>query len=125
MEFTKCQGCQLLTSIPAAARATLHHFEVAAVLQPFQARPPLDASATGRQQQVPAKTFVHVVVTDWSLLLVSLPSSQHAPAALLELPLLLIGYTVSACLCVPAQTASTLLTTQAHHSHNCFCLPAA
>lgn len=89
MEFTKCQGCQLLTSIPAAARAALHHFEVAAVLQPFQARPPL---AAGRV--VPHKSFVYVVVTDWALLLVSMPSSQQGPQVLLEMPLLLLQHMV-------------------------------
>jgi hypothetical protein len=85
MEFTKCQGCQLLTSIPTAARATLHHFEVSAVLEPFQPRPPL---APGKP--VPQRSFVYVVVTDWSLLLVSMPSSQQGPVVLLEMPLLLI-----------------------------------
>jgi hypothetical protein len=85
MEFNKCQGCQLLTSIPTAPRATLHHFEVAAVLESFQPRPPLPPG-----KPVPQRSFVHVVVTDWLLLLVSLPSSKQGPVVLLEMPLLLI-----------------------------------
>lgn len=90
MEFTKCQGCQLLGSIPAAARQTLHHFQVATVLQPFTSRPPLFEAA------LPQKSFVHAVITDWALLLVSLPSSsQQGPLVLLEVPLLLITNLVS------------------------------
>jgi hypothetical protein len=92
MEFTKCQGCQLLTSIPASARETLHQFEVAAVLEPFTARLPLPLG-----RHVPQKSFVYVVVTDWSVLLVSMPSSQQGPVVLLEVPLLLIKYLVRAC----------------------------
>lgn len=98
MEFTKCQGCQLLTSIPASARQTLHHFEVAAVLDSFQARPPLPVG-----RYVPQKSFVYVVVTDWSVLVVSIPSSKAGPMVLLEVPLLLIQYMVryiSSCCCV-------------------------
>jgi hypothetical protein len=91
MEFTKCQGCQLLSNIPAAARQTLHHFEVAAVLQPFTSRPPLPGG------NLPQKSFVHAVITDWALLLVSLPSSQQGPIVLLEVPLLLIQNLVSTC----------------------------
>lgn len=93
MEFTKCQGCQLLSSIPTAARETLHHFEVAAVLQPFTSRPPLPVNRT-----VPQRSFVYVVVTDWAVLLVSMPSSQQGPVILLEVPLLLIQFTVSVAL---------------------------
>lgn len=89
MEFTKCQGCQLLGSIPAVARQTLHHFEVAAVLQPFTSRPPLPGGA------LPQKSFVHAVVTDWALLLVSLPAQQQGPQVLLKVPLLLIQNLVS------------------------------
>ena len=100
MEFTKCQGCQLLTSIPAAARQSLHHFEVAAVLQPFQARPPLPVG-----RSVPQKSFVYVVVTDWSLLVVSMPSSKAGPVVLLEVPLLLILNLVSALLLMESAAA--------------------
>jgi hypothetical protein len=91
MEFTKCQGCQLLTSIPASARETPHHFEVAAVLEPFTARLPLPVG-----RSVPQKSFVYVV-TDWSVLLLSMPSSQQGPLVLLEVPLLLIKYMVRVC----------------------------
>lgn len=106
MEFTKCQGCQLLTSLPSAARATLVHFEVVAVLAPFHIQPrflptsPAAASASaGGGGGVPHKCFVYGVVTDWSLLLLSMPSAASAPTLLLELPLLMLQSMVRTRVC--------------------------
>jgi hypothetical protein len=83
-EFTKCQGAPLLKCLSAAARASLRHFEVAAVLTPFSGRLPLHPDL-----RVP-KSFVWVAVTDWAVLVVSL----QRPDVLLELPLTLACHMV-------------------------------
>jgi hypothetical protein len=86
-EFIRGQGTKLLTSLPAAVRSRLRHYEVAAVM-PFQPCPPLRGSSVPR-------CFAYVVVSDWSLLVVALSAKQEA-RVLLELPLLLIDDLVSA-----------------------------
>eukprot|EP00878_Enallax_costatus_P027570 GHUV01029700.1.p1 GENE.GHUV01029700.1~~GHUV01029700.1.p1 ORF type:complete len:525 (+),score=192.69 GHUV01029700.1:287-1861(+) len=81
-EFIKCQGTKLLTSLPADVRHSLRHYEVAAVIRPFQPRPPLHGAAVPRQ-------FCYAAVTDWSLLLLAM-SAEGEAAVLLEIPLLMI-----------------------------------
>ncbi|WIA12655.1 hypothetical protein OEZ85_006305 [Tetradesmus obliquus] len=81
LEFIRGQGNKLLTSLPAAVRSRLRHYEVAAVM-PFQPCPPLRGCSVPR-------CFAYVVVSDWSLLVVALSAIQEA-RILLELPLLLI-----------------------------------
>eukprot|EP00882_Tetradesmus_deserticola_P030147 GHRQ01033824.1.p1 GENE.GHRQ01033824.1~~GHRQ01033824.1.p1 ORF type:complete len:111 (+),score=18.60 GHRQ01033824.1:198-530(+) len=90
LEFIRGQGNKLLTSLPAAVRSRLRHYEVAAVM-PFQPCPPLQGSTVPR-------CFAYVVVSDWTLLLVSLTSKQEA-RVLLELPLLLIADLVRCAAC--------------------------
>lgn len=86
LEFIRGQGNKLLTSLPAAVRSRLRHYEVAAVM-PFQPCPPLRGCSVPR-------CFAYVVVSDWSLLVVALSAKQEA-RILLELPLLLIDDVVS------------------------------
>jgi len=83
-EFVRCQGINLLGRLPAAARGWVRYYEVAALLQPFRPLPPLAGPA-----KMPAKRFVYVVVTDWSLFLITMGSKSDAEeSVVLEVPCL-------------------------------------
>lgn len=88
-EFVKCQAAGLLSRLPVAVRQSLRYYEVAALVEPFQPQPPLlQGPALG------GKSFWYVVVTDWSLFLVSMSGNDERSIAL-ELPFLYIRNMVS------------------------------
>lgn len=82
-EFVRCQGAQLRARLPPAAtgQQPLHRHEMAGVL-----RLPSDLASSSSGGSCTARTFVHAVVTDWSLLLV--PLAAVKPVLELQLPMI-------------------------------------
>jgi hypothetical protein len=89
----------LLPRVPEQARSSIRHFELVACINNFEPQPPLQ-----RGRRLAARSFAYAVVTDFSLLLVSLLPNE---GVLLDVPLLLIADLVS---CVSAPEPSALHT---------------
>ncbi len=101
-EFVKCQGTVLLGKLPEAARKSLRYYEVAALIGSFQPKPPLSGPVLA------GKSFWYVVVTDWSVLIVSMAGKDETSVAL-EVPLLCIRDMVRSTWCAGHLAAGDFL----------------
>ncbi|KAJ9509091.1 hypothetical protein QJQ45_001584 [Haematococcus lacustris] len=81
--FTRTEGIALLHRLPRFARETIRYYETASLLQNFTPLPPLTGATLS------AQAFYYVVVTDWSMYLLTLNGGAEEGAQL-ELPLLAV-----------------------------------
>ena len=106
--YLKNDGLRLLRELPDEVLQGLRYYETAATRAPFTPHAPLMGAPLGAQQ------FYHVVVTDWSLLVVD--RGGGGSSILLEVPWLGIQDMVSS---MHAAAAPPTMQPCACHSHAC------
>ena len=79
--YTRTDHVRTLGKLPAEARQGLRYYEILALEEGFTPYPPMQGA------NLEGRSYVIVVVTDWSLLFLS-PDGKYDQAVLLELPLL-------------------------------------
>ncbi len=90
--FPRLEHIRVLGKLPREALNGLRYYEVASLAEDFKTYPPLQGGGIG------GKGYVHVVVTDWSLLFLS-TDGNYDKSVLLELPFLGIERMVSGMAC--------------------------
>lgn len=79
--YTRTQGNTLLRKLPEESKGTLRYYETVKLLESLEALPPLKPG----KRVIPGKAAYAVVITDWSLLLVSNDNKVEG-SVVLEVP---------------------------------------